>query len=103
MLDDVDLQAYLTRKAEILRDGLSLQIGGQATMPSTRFEGDYFSAGRGWIADDENRHAFLEESSKAAIGGALYGHWIIAMAIFAGRAGWKEIIAVADAGLKLIQ
>ena len=35
--EDVTVQAYLTRKAEILRDGLSLQVGGKPLRLCTSF------------------------------------------------------------------
>ncbi len=56
-VEDANVQVYVARKAEILRDGLSLQVNGKPLWLQVDSTADYFSAGRGWLADDENRRA----------------------------------------------
>ena len=98
-LDDVNLQAYLTRKAEILRDGLSLQVGGKPLWLQLDSREIIFPPGAGGLPTMKIGMLF-----KAKLDGASMGEersLDYRDGNFPGRAGWKEIIAVADAGLKL--
>ena len=97
--DDVNLQAYLTRKAEILRDGLSLQVGGKSLRLQLDSREIIFPPGAGDLPTMKIGMLF-----KAKLDGASMGEeqsLDYRDGNFPGRAGWKEIIAVADAGLKL--
>jgi nickel/cobalt exporter len=98
--EDVTVQAYLTRKAEILRDGLSLQVGGKPLRLHLDSREIIFPPGAGGLPTMKIGMLFKAKLDKDSINGeqALEYH----DGNFPGRAGWKEIIAVADAGLKLI-
>ena len=98
-VEDVNVQAYLTRKAEILRDGLSLQVGGKSLRLQLDSREIIFPPGAGDLPTMKIGMLF-----KAKLDGASMGEeqsLDYRDGNFPGRAGWKEIIAVADAGLKL--
>ena len=99
-LDDVTLQAYLTRKAEILRDGLSLQVGGKPLGLQLDSREIIFPPGAGGLPTMKIGMLFRAKLEEASMGEERSLDYRDGN--FPGRAGWKEIIAVADAGLKLI-
>ena len=99
-LDDVNLQAYLTRKAEILRDGLSLQLGGKPLWLQLDSREIIFPPGAGGLPTMKIGMLFRAKLEEASMGDERSLDYRDGN--FPGRAGWKEIIAVADAGLKLI-
>ena len=99
-LDDVTLQAYLTRKAEILRDGLSLQVGGKPLWLQLDSREIIFPPGAGGLPTMKIGMLFRAKLEEASMGDERSLDYRDGN--FPGRAGWKEIIAVADAGLKLI-
>lgn len=99
-LDDGTLQAYLTRKAEILRDGLSLQVGDKSLRLQLDSREIIFPPGAGGLPTMKIGMLFRAKLEGASMGEERSLDYRDDN--FPGRAGWKEIIAVADAGLKLI-
>ena len=97
---DAALQRYLTRKAEFLRDGLSLRVGGKPLALQIDSTDIIFPPGAGGLptmkfgilfkASLDEDSASREQSLDFRDGN------------FPGRAGWKEIVAVADSGIIFI-
>ena len=98
--DDASLQAYLTRKAEVLRDGLSLQVGGKSLRLQLDSREIIFPPGAGGLPTMKIGMLFRAKLEEASMGEERSLDYRDGN--FPGRAGWKEIIAVADSGLKLI-
>ena len=88
-------------RAELLRDGLTLEVNGQRLPLSSGIQGNYFSARRRWSADDEDRHPLQSEARRAI---RKTGEYLLSYRDnnFLGRAGWKEIIAVAAPGAGIL-
>jgi ABC-type nickel/cobalt efflux system permease component RcnA len=97
--DDV-LEAYLARKAEILRDGLALQISGKPLRLNVASSEIIFPAGAGGLPTMKIGvvlKANLDSASTMAEQSLTYRD-----ENFPGRAGWKEIIIAANRGVELI-
>ena len=97
-VEDANAQAYVARKAEILRDGLSLRLNGKPLGLQVDSTQVIFPPGAGGLptmkigvlfkaqldaANGEQRLEYRDQN-------------------FPGRAGWKEVIATADAKVKLV-
>ena len=59
---DPSVEAYLMRKSEFLRDGLTLEVNGQTLSLQAESQRDHFSAWRRWSADDEDRRPVQSEA-----------------------------------------
>ena len=99
MTGDSGLQAYLERKAEMLRDGLTLEVNGQRVAPSAESREIIFPAGAGGLPTMKIGILY-----KAKLGDAKGGEYVLSYrdGNFPGRAGWKEIIALADSGARIL-
>jgi ABC-type nickel/cobalt efflux system permease component RcnA len=99
-VDDANVQAYVARKAEILRDGLSLRVGGKLLRLQVDSKQVIFPPGAGGLPTMK-----IGMLVKAKLDGASMNQ---EQAVdyrddnFPGRAGWKEIIATADPNVKLM-
>ncbi|HEY1232039.1 MAG TPA: sulfite exporter TauE/SafE family protein [Candidatus Binatia bacterium] len=98
--DDAGMQAYLARKAEILRDGLILQIGAKPLRLNVGSTEIIFPPGAGGLPTMKIGVVFKAKLDPAAIVGEQ--RLIYRDENFPGRAGWKEIIVAADRGVELI-
>ena len=97
-VEDANVQAYVARKAEILRDGLSLRVNGKPLGLQVDSRQIIFPPGAGGLPTMKIGVLF-----KAQLDAANGEQWIeYRDENFPGRAGWKEIIATADANVKLI-
>ena len=97
---DSSLETYLERKAEMLRDGLRLEVNGQRLTLSVESREIIFSPGAGGLPTLKIGilyKAKLTVDSRA-------GEYLLSYRDnnFAGRAGWKEIIAVAEPGARIL-
>jgi nickel/cobalt exporter len=98
---DTTLQVYLARKAEILRDGLSLSVGGKPLALQVDSTDIIFPPGAGGLptmkigiffkAAIDREAANAEQSLEFRDGN------------YPGRAGWKEIVAASDSGIVLTE
>jgi ABC-type nickel/cobalt efflux system permease component RcnA len=97
---DASLQRYLARKAELLRDGLSLRLGGKPLALQIDSTDIIFPPGAGGLPTMKIGILFKASlDGDSASGGQSLD---FRDSNFPGRAGWKEIVAVADAGVILI-
>lgn len=97
--DDASAKPYAARKAESLRAGLSLEINGQAVGLRTESYEMIFPDGAGGLPT--LKIAVVYNGKLAADTGAA-SSLNYRDGNFAGRAGWKEIIATAETGVKLL-
>ena len=94
---DAALQRYLTRKAEFLRDGLSLRVGGKPLALQINSTYIIFPPGAGGLPTMKFGIFF-----KASLdGNSTSGEQSLDFrdGNFPSRAGWKEIVAAADSGI----
>jgi len=98
--DDTGAQAYLARKAEILRDGLTLQIGGKPVRLKVDSTEIIFPPGAAGLPTLKIGVVFKANLDSASTGGEQLLNYRDEN--FPGRAGWKEIIVAADRGIELI-
>jgi len=97
---DTSLQRYLARKAEILRDGLLLRVGGKPLSLQIDSTDIIFPPGAGGLPTMKIGILF-----KAGLDGdSASGEQSLDFrdGNFPGRPGWKEIVAVADSGVILM-
>jgi ABC-type nickel/cobalt efflux system permease component RcnA len=96
---DSGLQTYLERKAEILREGLTLEVNGQRVAPSAESREIIFPAGAGGLPTMKIGILY-----KVKLGDAQGGEYLVSYRDnnFPGRAGWKEIIALADSDARIL-
>ena len=97
---DPSLEAYLARKAEILRDGLALEVNGKPLVLRAESREIIFPPGAGGLPTMKvgfRYKAKLIGDSKAA-------EYLISYrdGNFPGRAGWKEVIAVAGSDARIL-
>jgi ABC-type nickel/cobalt efflux system permease component RcnA len=99
MAGDSGLQPYLERKAEILRDGLRLEVNGQRLTLSTDSREIIFPPGAGGLPTMKIGILY-----RAKLGDSKGGEYVLSYhdVNFPGRAGWKEIIAVAGSGASIL-
>jgi ABC-type nickel/cobalt efflux system permease component RcnA len=96
---DPSLEAYLARKAEILRDGLALEVNGKPLVLRAESREIIFPPGAGGLPT--MKVGFLYKAKLADSSATDYllnfrdGN-------FPGRAGWKEVIAVAGSGARIL-
>jgi len=97
---DTSLQRYLWRKAGILREGLSLRVGGKLLALQIDSTDIVFPTGAGGLPTMKIGVVFkatLDRESRSGEQSLDFRD-----GNFPGRAGWKEIVAVADSGVMLI-
>src|ERR1044071_1829154 len=99
-VDDTGVQAYLARKAEILRDGLTLQISGKPLRLEVGSTEIIFPPGAGGFPTMKIGILFKAKLDSASTGGEELVNYRDEN--FPGRAGWKEIIVAANRGVELI-
>jgi len=97
---DSSLETYLERKAEMLRDGLRLEVNGQRLTLSAESREIILPPGAGGLPTMKIGilyKAKLTVDSRS-------GEYLLSYRDnnFAGRAGWKEIIAVAEPGARIL-
>ncbi len=98
--DDSGVQAYLARKAEILRNGLTLQIGGEPVRLRVGSTQIIFPSGAGGLPTMKIGVVFKANlDSASTVGEQLLSY---RDENFPGRTGWKEIIVAANRGVELI-
>ena len=98
--DDEGVQTYVRRKAEILRDGLRLQISGKAVRLEVGSTEIIFPPGAGGLPTMKIGILFKAKLDSASTGGEELVNYRDEN--FPGRAGWKEIIVAANRGVELI-
>ena len=98
--DDPHTQAYLAKKILALRDGLSLEIGGRRLPLHVDSEEIIFPAGAGGLPTLKIGVSYTARLPASANG--LKFSLNYRDGNFAGRAGWKEIIALAEPGISLL-
>jgi ABC-type nickel/cobalt efflux system permease component RcnA len=97
---DASARAYLSRKIEALRDGLELQVNGRSLPLQTLSQEIIFPPGAGELPTLKIGAVY-----KAQIpDGGNSGHYVLIYRDrnFAGRAGWKEIVAMAEPSVELL-
>jgi len=97
---DSGLESYLERKVETLRDGLGLEVNGQRLMLSAESREILLPPGAGGLPTMKigiRYKAKLTMDSRA-------GEYLVSYRDnnFAGRTGWKEIIAIAEPGARIL-
>ena len=98
--DDPNTQAYLAKKILALRDGLSLEIGGRRLPLHADSKEIIFPAGAGGLPTLKIGVSYKARLPASANG--LKFSLNYRDGNFAGRAGWKEIIALAEPGISLL-
>ena len=98
--DDPHTQAYLAKKILALRDGLSLEIGGRRLPLHADSEEIIFPAGAGGLPTLKIGVSYTARLPASADGLKLSLKYRDGN--FAGRAGWKEIIALVEPGISLL-
>jgi ABC-type nickel/cobalt efflux system permease component RcnA len=96
---DSGLPAYLGRKAEVLRDGLRLEVNGQRLTPSADSREIIFPPGAGGLPTIK-----LSILYRVKLGDAKGGEYVLSYrdSNFPGRAGWKEIVAVGGPSARIL-
>ena len=97
--DDGSAKAYAARKAESLRRGLMLEINGRPVPLRPESHEIIFPEGAGGLPTLKIGVVYKGKLAAASGGGYSLSY---RDGNFAGRAGWKEIIAVAGPGVKLL-
>ena len=98
--EDPSVEAYVMRKSELLRDGLTLEINGQSLPLQVESKEIIFPPGAGGLPTMKIGILF-----KAKLGGDAKnrGHQLnYRDGNFPDRAGWKEIIAIAAPGAGIL-
>ena len=98
--DDEGVQAYVRRRSEILRDGLTLQISGKPLRLNVGSTEIIFPPGAGGLPTMKIGIVFKTDLASASTAGEQLLNYRDEN--FPGRAGWKEIIVAADRGVELI-
>lgn len=98
--DDPNTQAYLAKKILALRDGLSLEIGGRRLPLHADSKEIIFPPGAGGLPTLKIGVSFKARLPASADG--LKFSLNYRDGNFAGRAGWKEIVARAEPGISLL-
>ena len=97
---DASLEAYLNRKADLLSQGLMLEINGRRLQLQAGAKEVIFPAGAGGLPTMKIGILY-----RAKLGGnSPGGQYSLGYrdGNFAGRAGWKEVIAVAEPGVRIV-
>ena len=97
---DPNLEAYLTRKTELLRDGLTLEVNGKLIRLRIESKEIIFPPGAGDLPTMK-----IGVLYKAKLTGESKNHEYLLSyrdGNFPGRAGWKEIVAVAAPGAGIL-
>lgn len=97
--DDASAQPYTARKAESLRVGLALEINGRPVALWTESHEIIFPEGAGGLPTLKIGVVYKGKLARGFNGAYSLNYQDNN---FAGRAGWKEIIAVAAPGVKLL-
>jgi len=98
--EDPSVEAYLMRKSELLRDGLTLEINGQSLSLGVESKEIIFPPGAGGLPTMKIGILY-----KAKLGGDAKNHGHLLNyrdGNFPDRAGWKEIIALASPGAGIL-
>ena len=97
---DPSLEAYLARKAELLRDGLVLEINGKRLVLRAESRDIIFPPGAGGLPTMKVGFRYTAK----LIGDSKAGDYLLNYrdGNFSGRAGWKEVIAVAGSGASIL-
>ncbi len=96
---DPSLAAYLVKKAEVLADGLALQVNGRPLRLRLISQNVIFPAGAGGLPTMKLGFVFRAAMEAFSLQSAYKVHYRDEN--FAGRAGWKEIVVVAGPGAAL--
>ena len=97
---DASLEAYLNRQADLLSQGLMLEVNGRRLQLQVGSKEVIFPAGAGGLPTMKIGILY-----RAKLGGnSPGGQYSLGYrdGNFAGRAGWKEVIAVADPGVRIV-
>jgi nickel/cobalt exporter len=96
---DASLDAYLKRKTDMLGGGLILEINGLRLTPLPESQEIIFPPGAGGLPTMKIGILY-----KTKLGDAKGGEYLLSYrdGNFPGRAGWKEIIAVAGSGASIL-
>jgi len=98
--ENPDLEDYLTRRSELLRNGLKLEVNGQPVPLWTESKEIIFPPGAGGLPTMKIGILFrakLKQDSQT-------DEYLLNFrdGNFSGRAGWKEIIAIAEPGARIL-
>jgi nickel/cobalt exporter len=96
---DINLQAFLARKSEKLRDGLSLRVGGKLLWLEVDSTDIIFPPGAGGLPTMKIGILFKGKLAPSSMRGEQSLEYRDGN--FLERAGWKEIIATTDRGVTL--
>ena len=96
---DPGLAAYLAKKAELLADGLTLQVNGHLLRLQLISQSVIFPAGAGGLPTMKLGFVYRAALEELSPGSACAVHYRDEN--FAGRAGWKEIVVTAEPGFEL--
>jgi nickel/cobalt exporter len=96
---DASLDAYLKRKTDMLGAGLTLEINGRRLTPLPESRSIIFPPGAGGLPTMKIGIVY-----KAKLGDTPGGEYALSYLDnnFAGRAGWKEMIAIAGPGARIL-
>jgi len=98
--DDPSVAVFLTRKSDTFREGLTLEVNRQRLALTAASKEIIFPPGAGGLPTMKIGilyRAKLGENSASGLYSLGYRD-----GNFAGRAGWKEVIAVADPGVRIV-
>ncbi len=97
---DASLDGYLARKAEVLKQGLVLEVNGQPLGLQLVSQEVMFPPGAGGLAT--MKLGFLYRAPLVTLDSGGLNHLHYRDSNFPGRAGWKEIVAEAEAGIAIV-
>jgi ABC-type nickel/cobalt efflux system permease component RcnA len=97
---DPSLESYLARKAELLRDGLVLEVNGKRLVLRAESRDIIFPPGAGGLPTMKVGFRYKAK----LIGESKAGDYLLNYrdGNFPGRAGWKEVIVVAGSGASIL-
>lgn len=96
---DPGLAAYLAKKSDLLAAGLALEVNGQPVQLQLVSDNVIFPPGAGGLPTMKLGFVYRAELENPSSGSTFAVHYRDSN--FAGRAGWKEIVVTAGAGLEL--
>ncbi len=99
-MNDPDLDAYLARKAEELRQGLVLELDGQPVVPQVVSRRVIFPPGAGGLPT--MKLGFLFRAMLSDVNVAVVHQLHYRDGNFPERAGWKEVVAEGTAGVTIV-
>ena len=97
---DPSVTAFLTRKSDIFRRGLTLEVNGQRLALTAASKEIIFPSGAGGLPTMKLGILYKAKLARNSIAGQYSLNYRDGN--FAGRAGWQEVVAVAEPGVRIV-